>query len=134
MYLNLCNVENDSINCIHSWHLMNNKAGCLLHGSWHHETHQMILQYGWSSSCASVSKPVLIGKSMLSWLMMHWLKSVPWGNLTLSWYNQTCIFSKITTLKWIEYGKRITGCDVILCIRHVRRAWLKNVNQLSLVP
>lgn len=47
------------IGCIHSWHLMNNKVGCLLHGLWHHETHQMILQYGWSSARARVSKPVL---------------------------------------------------------------------------
>lgn len=38
---------------------MNNKVGCLLHGPWHHETHQMILQYGWSSARARVSKPVL---------------------------------------------------------------------------
>lgn len=47
------------IGCIHSWHLMNNKVGCLLHGPWHHETHQMILQYGWSCARARVSKPVL---------------------------------------------------------------------------
>ena len=35
------------------------------------------------------------------------------------------------TLKCIEYGRRITGCDVILCVWHVRRAWLKNVNRLA---
>eukprot|EP00253_Pinus_taeda_P028427 PITA_28427 len=27
--------------------------------------------------------------------------------------------------------RRITGCDVILCVWHVRRAWLKNVNRLA---
>lgn len=26
---------------------------------------------------------------------------------------------------------RITSCDVILCVWHVRRAWLKNVNWLD---
>ena len=64
------------------------------------------------------------------WWCTGW-NQCPKVSLTLSWYNQTCIFSKNATLKCIEYGRRITGCDVILFIWHVRRAWLKNVNRLA---
>ena len=31
----------------------------------------------------------------------------------------------------IEFCRRITRCEVILCVWHVQREWLKNVNQLD---
>ena len=38
------------------------------------------------------------------------------------------------SLKCTKYGRRITRCEVLLCVWHVRRAWLKNVNRLATSP
>ena len=40
----------------------------------------------------------------------------------------------IVTFKHITYRRKITSSKVILCVRHVRRAWTKNVNWLVRCP
>jgi len=63
------------------------------------------------------------------WWCFGWNSSIEVSSILL-FCNVPCIYSVDVTFMNIIYGRKITHSKFILCVWHIQRAWIKNVNQL----